>query len=222
MQKERVALFDFCETLVNFQTVDYVREIKQTKSMLSKECVQTLLRKVKLISLLEKITKGKYSINKRIKLWQLKGIDNNELRALAYSFYLNKIKPNFIPELNKILKDLQKENYKIYIVSGGYDIYLNFFITEFELDGIISSHVEIVNGFSTGRMSGLDCLRTNKTILLNQYFKVKPKYSVAFSDSITDLPLLQWVDKGYVISKNKHQVWSEKYNLEEIIWIPKK
>lgn len=226
MLKEKVALFDFCETLVNFQTadayVDYVREIRQTKLMLRKERVQILLRKAKLIQIFEKITQGRYSINKRIKLWQLRGIKSKELESLSYSFYQNKIRPNLIPELNNILKILQKEGYEVYVVSGGYDIYLKFFIAEFNLKGCISSQIKMVNGICTGRMSGLDCLRTNKTILLNKYFGVKPKYSIAFSDSITDLPLLQWVDKGCVVSKNKHQSWSDKYNLEEIIWILKK
>ena len=222
MQKDKVALFDFCETLVNFQTadafVDYVREKMQSPRMLRKEKLQRLLRSLKLIQILEKITLGNFSINKRFKLWQLKGIETKELEILAYDYYQNRIKPNFIHKLVQKLNELKKEKFAIYLVSGGYDIYLKYFIEEYRLDGMISSRIKMKEGICTGRMNGKDCLRKNKILLLDKYFDEKPGYSIAFSDSITDLPFLLWVNKGYVISFNKHQIWINNYKLEEIIW----
>ena len=222
MQKEKVALFDFCETLVNFQTADafvnYVREVKQLNIMHRKEKLQKLLRSIRLIQIVERLTGWRYSINKRIKLWQLKGLQCQELESLAFQYYQVKVKQNLIQELNKKLKMLKDDGYAIYLVSGGYDIYLKFFVEEFKLDGMISSRIKMKNGYCTGEMNGLDCLRNNKVYLLDKFFKEKPKYSIAFSDSITDIPLLQWANRGYVVSHKKHQLWSNEYNLEEIIW----
>lgn len=224
--KEKVALFDFCETLVNFQTadayVDYVRDKMQDKRMYKLENLQNNLRKIKLIQIFEKITGYRYSINKRVKLWQLKGLSFVELQKLAIEYYQEKIRPNFISELLDRLKELKESGYSVYLVSGGYDIYLRCFAEEFELSGVISTKIGFKEGNCTGKFEGLDCLKEGKVNLLNQYFIIKPNLSVAFSDSVTDLPFLKWVHKGYVVSKEKHQVWSDRFNLEEIIWTEKR
>lgn len=222
----KVALFDFCETIANFQTadayVDFVRERLQDKRMCRLERVQNGLRKLKLIQVIDKTTRYRYSINKRIKLYQLKGHKLVKLQELAKEYYQERIKPNFIPAILEKLLELKEQDYSILLVSGGYDIYLQFFVEEFALTGLISTKIEFKDGICTGMFNGIDCLREGKIEMLNQYFKEKPNYSVAFSDSISDLPFLKWVNEGFVVSRNKHQAWSKKNNLKEIIWIPKK
>ena len=42
--------------------------------------------------------------------------------------------------------------------------------------------------------------------------------TIAYSDSKSDLPLLLMVKDGYVISKNKSQIWSVENKLKEILW----
>ena len=222
----KVALFDFCETIANFQTadayVDFVRERMNDSRMCKLEKVQRFLRTIKVIQIIEKLTKYRFSINKRIKLWQLRGRNLLELQALAKEYYEERIKPNFIPEIIERLFDLKGQGYSIYLVSGGYDIYLHYFAEEKDLSGVISTKVGFKGNVCTGKFDGIDCLRDGKIILLNQYFPSKPTFSVAFSDSISDLPFLKWVDEGYVISRDKHQEWSTKNNLKEIIWTKNK
>jgi HAD superfamily phosphoserine phosphatase-like hydrolase len=223
---DRVALFDFCETLANFQTadayVDYVRYRLNDERMLRLERLQICLRKIKLIQLLDKITRYRYSINKRIKLWQLKGHQLSELDELAKGYYMEKIRPNLIPDMVEKLLDLKSSNYSILLVSGGYDIYLRCFADEYELNGVISTKIGFKNNVCTGRFDGYDCLRDGKVKLLNKYYLSKPKYSCGFSDSSSDIPFLRWVNDGFVVSRNNHQEWSSQNNFKEIIWIPKK
>lgn len=218
----KVALFDFCETIANFQTadayVDFVREKLQNKRMCRLERMQNCLRKLKLIQVIDKLTKYRYSINKRIKLYQLRGQSYFELRELALEYYQERIRPNFIPSMLEKLLKLKEQGYSVLLVSGGYDIYLQYFVDEFALIGLISTKVEFKDDVCTGKFDGIDCLRGGKIELLNQFFKEKPNYSVAFSDSISDLPFLKWVNEGFVVSHNKHQIWSEINNLKEIIW----
>lgn len=218
----KVALFDFCETLANFQTadayVDFVRENLNDKRMWRLERIQNFLRKIKLIRVAEKLTKYKYSINKRIKLWQLRGIAVDDLQNLADRYYEERIKPDIISGLLERLLTLKKQGYSVFLVSGGYDFYLRCFAEEYELSGVISTRIGVKNGICTGMFDGIDCLRDGKIYLLNKYFTIKPKYSVAFSDSISDVPFLNWATKGYVVSKKKHQEWIDDYNFNEIIW----
>lgn len=218
----KVALFDFCETLVNFQTadayVDFVREKIQDKRMLRIERLHNCLTRIKIIQCIELISRYRYSINKRIKLWQLRGLQLETLQELAKDYYLKKIKPNFIPDLLDRLIELKNEGYIVLLVSGGYDIYLCYFVEEYSLAGLISTRIGFKNNICTGKFDGFDCLRDGKTILLNSYYSDKPTYSIAFSDSITDLPFLKWVDEGFVVSRNKSQKWANEYQLNEIIW----
>lgn len=218
----KVALFDFCETLVNFQTadayVDFVREKIQDKRMLRIERIQNYLTRIKIVQFIEIITRYRYSINKRIKLLQLRGLQLETLQTLAKDYYLDKIKPNFIPDLLDRLIKLRNEGYIVLLVSGGYDIYLRFFVDEYSLTGLISTRIGFKGNVCTGKFDGIDCLRDGKTILLNNYYSDKPTYSIAFSDSITDLPFLKWVDEGYVVSRNKSQKWAKDNQLNEIIW----
>ncbi len=222
----KVALFDFCETIANFQTadayVDFVRERLNDSRMCRLEKVQRFLRTIKVIQIIEKITRYRFSINKRIKLWQLRGHKLSELQALAKEYYQERIKPNFIPEIIEKLFDLKDQGYSIYLVSGGYDIYLRYFAEENELSGVISTKVGFKGDVCLGKFDGIDCLHDGKTILLDRYFSSKPAFSIAFSDSRSDLPFLNWVNIGYVVSRDKHQGWVDKYKFNEIVWTRKK
>lgn len=222
----KVALFDFCETIANFQTadayVDFVRERLNDSRMCRLERVQRFLRSIKVIQIIERLTKYRFSINKRIKLWQLRGHNLSELRVLAKDYYLERIKPNFIPEMMEKLFELEVEGYSIFLVSGGYDIYLGYFAEENGLSGVISTKIGFKEDVCTGKFDGIDCLRDGKPKLLNQFFSSKPTFSVAFSDSKSDLPFLKWVNEGYVISRDKHQEWSTDNKLKEIIWTKNK
>lgn len=223
--KENVALFDFCETIANFQTadayVDFVREKLNDKRMCKLEHMQNLLKKIKVIQIVEKITRYRFSINKRIKLLQLKGHSYSQLQAMAKDYYQERIKPNMIPDMLDKLLDLKTNGYSILLVSGGYDIYLRYFAEEYTLSGVISTRIGFKDNICTGKFDGIDCLRDGKIKLLNKHFVSRPLYSIAFSDSISDLPFLKWVDNGFVVSRNTTQKWANEYHFNEIIWTEK-
>lgn len=224
--KSKVALFDFCETIANFQTADayvnFVREKLNDKRMCRLERIHNYLRKMRVIYFLEKITGYKYSINKRFKLWQLRGHSMVELQRLARDYYQERIVPNFIPDLLNKLLELREQGYSIFLVSGGYDIYLRYFVDEYALAGLISTRIGFKFNRCTGKFDGIDCLRDGKVKLLNHYFNSKPNYSMAFSDSISDLPFLKWVNEGFVVSRDCTQKWAKKNNLNEIVWVSEK
>lgn len=221
----KVALFDFCETLVNFQTadafVDFVREHERERVILVKYYLKELLNRIYVIKAFEKVTKGRFSINKRLTLWQIKGFKQSEIVRYAQLYYIERIKPNFIADIINILLSLQAEGYDIYIVSGGYDVYLNFFAREFKVKGVISTKIRFKNNLCTGKIDGIDCMNRGKVRLLDDFFQRRPAYSEAYSDSITDLPFLKWANIGIVVSKDKHQIWVDKNYLKEIIWTRK-
>ncbi len=217
-----IALFDFCETLVNFQTADeyvfFVVQNTQNADVQRKYQFYKLLRKTKLIKIMDLFwLKG--SLNKRWILSLCKGLPETEMESLAKKYYENRLKPAFIKETIEELKHLKSLDYKIYIVSGGYDIYLKYFADDFGVDEVISTEIKFENGMCQGKFANEDCLKKQKICYLNaKEIRKEADYVVAYSDSITDMPMLKWADKGVVVSKDKSRAWAKKAAMEELIW----
>ena len=219
----KIALFDFCETIVKFQTADafvhFVRHRSNDQRMNFINKIHLLLIKTRIIAILEYLF-PKSSINKRLILFQLKGFSKSKLNEYAKLYYFDRIKPGFIKSILLELIRKKEEGYRIFVVSGGYDIYLNYFVEEFNIDGLFSTLIQYDGAdFCTGKIDGFDCLWNNKVKLLESYFRseyIDKSNSVAYSDSVTDIPMLNWVQNGIVVSNNKVEKWMEKYKI--ILW----
>jgi len=62
----------------------------------------------------------------------------------------------------------------------------------------------------------------NKIKILKDFFGTDKIDGVAFSDSPTDLPLLEFVTNGYVVGANQQFVsWAQKHNMKTLIYTPK-
>jgi len=116
----------------------------------------------------------------------------------------------------------KQQDCSIWILSGGYDIYIKYFVHEFKLDGLVSSQIKFSNTHKClGKLSGIDCLSENKIVLFAKQVdlgSIDLKNSYAYSDSETDLPMLKLVGNGIVISKYFSQEWAAKNTLKEIVW----
>lgn len=220
--KEKVAFFDFCETLVNFQTADefvnYVRMKTNSRKMKLLDFIRYCLISTKVFAVVQMFSNNKYPIYKQSKLLQLRGMSYDILDKYALEYYKDKIIPNLIPEMIEILKKKQKDGYTIIIVSGGFGIYLRYFVEDFNLDRDFSTNIKFKDGVCCGCIDGIDCMNERKVELLNTHFDQKSIVSEAYSDSISDIPLLKWVDKAYVVSCNVSQCWHKSYFFNEIVW----
>lgn len=223
MRHDKVVLLDFCGTIVPFQTanlfVDYVAKKKPTKHSKRTKKWMSFLNEIRLIGAMRRLFPTWY-IDKRFILYMLKGKTETELRTEAKNYYEDLIKPNFIKEvLDEILK-LKDEGFLLCILSGGYDIYLEEFAKEFGIKHIISSCIEFKDSLATGRMVGKDCMNKNKIRLLRNHFPDDSDLSgwYFFSDSITDLPVLQLVGHPVVISNGESQKWARSRSIKEIIY----
>ena len=215
--KDKVAFFDFCETITNFQTgnafIYYVVKHEQSISFKLK-----ILWKKTIIKLKSKLIK-KYN-SKLDVLNLIKGLEYNKLNNYAFNFYVEKVRNNFIPEIINEIEKLKNDRYRIYIVSGGYDLYLKYFVEEFQLDGYFSTKIKFHNGKCTGRFDGIDCMNKNKIKYIEEYFKNEPlkEYqTIAYSDSKSDLPLLEYVISAVVVSPQENS-WADNTNFQKIVY----
>lgn len=224
IDNNKVALFDFCETLIKFQTadafIDYVYSATQSKRMLRFEKCRLFVYKIQLPRVLNAKFRlwDRLSINKRWRIYELRGLDEQTINDLSYRFYVDRLRPNIIVPVLSEMKKKKKEGFYIGIVSGGFDTYIKYFAKDYGVDFLVSSKIKYKNHICMGVIDGPDCMGARKVEMLKDLFPTAPQSSWFYTDSISDLPLLLWVKNGVVVSKNKHQEWINKYNLNELLW----
>ncbi len=221
--KNKIALFDFCDTLVDFQTgdafIDFIRENTDKKRAIIIEKFRLLLIKIKFFSILNRFLPNN-NWHKRLKLFQLKGITKNEIEHLSLLYYTEQIKPHLITRIIQELQQYKSYGYSIYIVSGGFSDYIVHFCKEFEINKPIATDIKYKNGICLGIIDGIDCMNAKKIDKIKEVLdlsNVDIEQSVAYSDSITDLPLLTLVKNGFVVSKKHSQNWARTNKLRETI-----
>ncbi len=222
----RLVFFDFCETLISFQTadcyVDFCRERVHKFRMQLLQFVTEVLTYLQFFKIMNRFIPNN-TIRKRLILYQLKGLSYWELDRLAKVYYEECLSPSIIPEIQeRLLKHIELGD-SVWIVSGGYDIYIKYFVADFHLAGYVSTKIAFSKeGICRGTFDGIDCMRENKVYLLKQclgsVLSNEEIKTLAYSDSSSDLPLLLMVSEGYVVSKGKTQEWSKQNSLKELIW----
>lgn len=217
--KEKVAFFDFCGTLVPFQSANaYVRFVVRNYARPLRRAALAIIeaaRRYHLLGLFLRIFNAKGN-DKYLYLKLIKGLGFDILDSAAKRFYQEEIRPNIIPEVIGELKRLQDIGYRIVIVSGAFDVYLHYFAADYNIADIVSSKLEFSDGHFSGRLSGPDCMGEAKVRELERCFSRQGIYCVAFSDGASDVPLLAWADKGYAVSKRPS--WIVSNSLTEFWW----
>lgn len=218
-----LVVFDFCETLVRFQTADrFVDFIIQKENYHKYRWINLLARalyRMKIILVVNKLL-PKLNPMKRLKLLQLRGMAKTRMEAYANEFYQTEIKPNMISPLYDLLLEHRNQKDYIMIISGGYAPYIKLFAEHNQLDAYFATEIEFANQKVTGYFEGKDCLYEQKVILLNRFLvdnNLTFQKTIAYSDSISDLPLLQWADEAFVVSREKTQPFAKQYGFKEII-----
>lgn len=218
----RIVLLDFCETCVDFQTADaYVNFVLEQNGGGNAKFTKlySICQKTHVLGILERVF-PKSSISKKLCLLQIKGLSQNDLVRYARLYYEKRLKPHFIvPVISEVIK-LRDSGYRICVVSGGYDVYLEFFRKEFRINDSISAVLKFNDGIFTGKLDGFDCMFDNKVKLIEKFLPTNEdrREWMALTDSITDLPMLSMVGVPVVISHYHSQKWAEKRGFRQIIW----
>lgn len=220
----KIALFDFCETLANYQTADaYIYYVIKYKKKNMRDYWFACIRAV----LANKISRYVFyrflhiSVNKHLLLKQIKGMNRSDMQSLALAYYRDVVKPNLIPETLDLLKEYKMNGYRVGIVSAGYDIYLNCFVDEYGVDDLISTRLAYAKDVFLGKYEEPDCIRDNKVKLMKGYYGIenmKEWDSISYSDSMTDIPFLRFTKKAVVVARKNKPAWAEKEKFEVLIW----
>lgn len=142
----------------------------------------------------------------------LDGVEEKELQNIVKDFYKERLSSILYEDGIDMIRKLKKEGYKIYLISASPEFYINELYNIKEVDKIIGTKFRIKDGFFIPEVEGFNCKGEEKVKRLMEELEkdkveVDFKNSYMFSDSLSDLPLLNLVGKGYLINyKKSHEL----------------
>ena len=220
--EEKIVLVDFCETIAKFQTLDPFLEyiIKKEHSQRYRWiCNSVVINMCAVITRILQHMGITYYAYKHLLVKQLHGLSVSTIAGYGRKYYQEKIKDNLIVPIVELLQELQKEQYRIIILSGGAEFYIRCFADEIGIKDVLTAEFEFAGTVCTGRIKN-ECLSEDKVTLLKEYIekrKIKGVFSIGVSDSRSDTPMLSLCERQIIVSHHKHQSWITN-DMEEIVW----
>jgi phosphoserine phosphatase len=132
----------------------------------------------------------KAALEARVKL--LEGLPFERARQLAQSFELT-------PGAERFVRTLKSLGYRVGLVSGGFDFFVDDLKQRFGLDFAFANELEIDHGVITGRVLGTIVDGERKAQLLKdtaKVYKVRLEQTVAIGDGANDMLMLKHAGLG--------------------------
>lgn len=214
-----LVIFDFCDTLVNFQTADsFCRYALEKKSKFLYLQLDTIFSKLKVYNFFSKF-KLKNGFQKKFLLNGLKGISKSEMELIAKEFIEEVVEFRKNESVFKMfLNHIEKGDFVI-INSGGYQPYLKIFADKYQVNKLYATNFYFENDLFSGKISGLDCLGDEKVKRMEKdnILEMKFNHISVYSDSVTDMPIFNLGMKKYaVISSKNTPSWCNNFEIINI------
>ena len=143
---DKLIAFDMDSTLIQCEVIDEIAKHNKVYDQVSK--------------ITEKAMKGEIDFNTSLKerVHLLKGTPLS---------YLENFKKNlpYTSGLKELITYLKKNQYRIIILSGGFDLFANEIKNQFNLDGLATNRLEIKDNLLTGNLLGEIINAEKKSIL---------------------------------------------------------
>jgi len=153
-----------------------------------------ILRKTRVISL---------KAFKERSLALLKGLTKGKISILGQMFFWYRIKPIL---RQKALEKIAWHKYRgdrIFVISGSPDIYVQAVCEFLGCDDYACTRLDYDNGRFTGRITGPDCLGTEKEKYIHALagrYNIDLEASSAYSDHESDLPFFETLGKKVAVT----------------------
>ena len=134
----------------------------------------------------------------------LSGVSLNQIQPVIDSFSQKILMNGLFVDAIKELEMLLKNGNTVILASASLDIYVNEIGRLLNCSKIISTKVEIdCDNKITGKIDGGNLKGINKLKAVKNYLREESGKNITFySDSISDLPLFEWVEYPIIINFN--------------------
>jgi HAD superfamily hydrolase (TIGR01490 family) len=136
----------------------------------------------------------------------LEGVSRDDFRRFAKEIAEDTLFRFIRPEIREVLKKHKEQGADIVILSAALEVICEPIARHLEMDHIICSKLEIVDGKYTGRPLGSPCIGEEKLNRVHLYCRENGhnlKDAYYYADSILDLPALEAVGHPICINPDK-------------------
>jgi HAD superfamily hydrolase (TIGR01490 family) len=147
----------------------------------------------------------------------LAGIDRAALENLAESCFTRRMRPNIYAEGMRLIEEIRNRGEEILLASSSIHTLLRPLERFLGVRESIASELEFVDGKTSGRLVGTSPFGKNKKDAALAWLaerRIPPGEVWFYSDSYTDLPLLEWCGHPvavnpdrFLLREAKHQGW---------------
>jgi HAD superfamily hydrolase (TIGR01490 family) len=134
---------------------------------------------------------------------RLRGIDREQLETAAELCFTRRLRSNIYREGIRLIREIQDRGETVIFASSSFHILLRPLEAFFGVSDSIASTLEFAEGKTTGRLMGISPFGENKKTAAAAWLakrKIPPEEVRFYSDSYTDLPLLEWC--GHPVAVN--------------------
>lgn len=132
-----------------------------------------------------------------------KGESEDRLRYFADELFEETLKPAIFPGTKDLIAKSKKIGHKQIIVTGALDFSIAPLASYLGIDIFVGNRLEFVNGYATGRLLPPVMASATKASWIRKYAEennINLSDSYAYSDSISDLPMLSIVGHPVAVS----------------------
>jgi HAD superfamily hydrolase (TIGR01490 family) len=127
---------------------------------------------------------------------EYRGLRRDWLESLAERLFEEEVRPGIYPGAKPLVDADRAAGYRLVLVTGGLDFDLPPVVRHFGFDHVISNRLVFRNGAATGEVEPPLMAEAEKQAALQRFcrdYNVDTAHSKAYSDSFSDLPMLEAV-----------------------------
>lgn len=131
------------------------------------------------------------------------GESEDRLRYFSEELFEDVLKPAIFPGTPELIAQSKKIGQQQIIITGALDFTIDSLVKYLEVDDYVANRLEFVNGYATGRLLPPVMASATKAKWMREYAErndISLSASFAYSDSISDLPMLSIV--GHPVAVN--------------------
>ncbi|MCL2128239.1 MAG: HAD-IB family hydrolase [Treponema sp.] len=136
----------------------------------------------------------------------LAGLAKDTLERTALSCFEQRIKPNIYSDGIRLVREAQQRNEKVIFATSSLCTLIQPIEAFFNIEGSIASALEFRDGVTTGRILGNSVFGHKKKTAIQAWLNengLRPDEACFYSDSYTDLPLLEFCGRPVAVNPDR-------------------
>lgn len=220
---QRFAIFDLDETITTRGT--WGRFVSQSVKGKSWRLVGLWLRAGFCQILYKFGSKERIFVKRGMLRWSLSGQDRESLQKLANEFAVEEVRNGLRPGALRQIETHRAAGDQIIIASAGADLVVEAIAKRLGIETVVSTKLAWENGVCARHFGSENCYgpgkltRVQKCLETFDDFKRESSHITVYTDSHSDLPVLQFADKGVSVNGDKKLLKAANvYGFETVNW----